>query len=136
MIDHTVRRLHTHHPYSNELSPSQNSVLNCPSQVPISSPPSAYTDSARMEQLYNSIVDTLTDPILETAAMHVFDRWRSGEISRLSEIDEELRKEIEHYLRGEEAQKLLGTVVSSWLRPVAYELEEYTMPVLIEVCHL
>ncbi len=87
--------------------------------------------SARMEQLYNSIVDTLTDPILETAAMHVFDRWRSGEISRLSEIDEELRKEIEHYLRSEEAQKLLGTVVSSWLRPVAYELEEYTMPICV-----
>ena len=87
--------------------------------------------SSRMEQLYNSIVDTLTDPILETAAMNVFDRWRSGEISRLSEIDEELRKEIEHYLRSEEAQKLLGKVVSSWLRPAAYELEEYTMPICV-----
>ena len=72
VIDHTVRRLRPHHPYSNRLpplskstrlspsatpqgsrpsaspqgpSPPQNSVLNCPSQVPISSPPSAYTDT-------------------------------------------------------------------------------------------
>ena len=87
--------------------------------------------SAHMEQLYRSIVDTLTDPILENAAMNVFDRWRSGEISRLKEIDEELRKEIEQYLRSEEAQKLLTSVVSSWLRPAAYELEEYTMPICI-----
>ena len=87
--------------------------------------------SAHVEQLYHSVVDALTDPILEHAAMNVFDRWRSGEISRLSEIDEELKKEIEHYLRSEEAQKLLGGVVSSWLRPVAYELEEYTMPICV-----
>ncbi len=87
--------------------------------------------SSHMEELYRSVVDTLTEPILETAAMNVFDRWRSGEISRLSEIDEELRSEIEHYLRSEEAQKLLGGVVSSWLRQAAYELEEYTMPICV-----
>ena len=87
--------------------------------------------SSHMEDLYRSVVDTLTEPILENAAMNVFDRWRSGEISRLSEIDEELRSEIERYLRSEEAQKLLGTVVSSWLRPAAYELEEYTMPICV-----
>ena len=87
--------------------------------------------SSHMDQLYRSVVDTLTDPILETAAMNVFDRWRSGEISRLSEIDEELKREIEHYLRSEEAQKLLGSVVSAWLKPAAYELEEYTMPICV-----
>ena len=87
--------------------------------------------SSHMDQLYRSVVDTLTDPILETAAMNVFDRWRSGEISRLSEIDEELKREIEHYLRSEEAQKLLGAVVSAWLKPAAYELEEYTMPICV-----
>ena len=87
--------------------------------------------SSHMEQLYHSVVDTLTEPILEEAAMNVFDRWRGGEISRLSEIDEKLRGGIERYLRSEEAQKLLGKVVSTWLRTVAYELEEYTMPICI-----
>lgn len=87
--------------------------------------------SSRMEQLYRGIVDTLTEPILESAVMNVFDRWRSGDISRLSEIDEELRGEIERYLRSEDAQKLLADVVSSWLRPAAYELEEYTMPICV-----
>lgn len=87
--------------------------------------------SSHMEDLYRGIVETLTGPILENAAMNVFERWRSGDISRLSEIDEELKIEIEHYLRGEEAQKLIGTVVSAWLRPVAYELEEFTMPICV-----
>ncbi len=87
--------------------------------------------SSHMEQLYRNVVDTLTEPILDTAAMNVFDRWRSGEISRLSEIDVELTREIEHYLKSDEAQKLLGSVVSSWLKPAAYELEEYTMPICV-----
>ncbi len=87
--------------------------------------------SSHMSELYHSVVDTLTEPILEYAAMNVFDRWRSGEISRLSEIDAELSKEIEYYLKGEEAQKLLGTAVATWLRPIAYELEEYTMPICV-----
>ena len=87
--------------------------------------------SERMEDLYRRIVDTMVDPILENAVMHTFDRWRSGEISRLSEIDEQLKQEIERYLRSEEAQKLLGGAVSAWLGPVAYALEEYTMPICV-----
>ena len=87
--------------------------------------------SSHMDQLYRSVVDTLTEPILETAVMNVFDRWRSGEISKLKEIDEELRGEIEHYMKSEEGQKILTSVVSSWLRSVAYELEEYTMPICV-----
>ena len=87
--------------------------------------------SSHMEELYRNVVDTLTDPILDTAAMNVFERWRSGEISRLSEIDEELTREIGHYLRSDEAQKLIGSVVSSWLKSAAYELEEYTMPICV-----
>ena len=87
--------------------------------------------SSHMDQLYRSVVDTLTEPILETAVMNVLDRWRSGEISKLKEIDEELRGEIEHYMKSEEGQKILTSVVSSWLRSVAYELEEYTMPICV-----
>ena len=87
--------------------------------------------SGHMEDLYRRVVDALVDPILDTAVMNVFDRWRSGEISRLSEIDEELAKEIEYYLRGEEAQKKLVETISSWLSPVAYALEEYTMPICV-----
>ena len=86
---------------------------------------------SHMEDLYRRIVDALVDPIIETPVMNVFDRWRTGEISRLSEIDEELAKEIEHYLRGEDAQRLLVETMSSWLSPVAYELEEYTMPICV-----
>ncbi len=87
--------------------------------------------SCHMDDLYRRIVEALIDPILENAVMRVFDRWRSGEISRLTEIDRELREEIEQYLRGDEAQKILVSTVSSWLTPVAYELEEFTMPICV-----
>ncbi len=87
--------------------------------------------AAHMEALYRGIVDTLVDPILDTAVMDVFEKWRSGQISRLSEIDEELQKEIARYLRSEEAQKLLVGTISSWLKPVAYQIEEYTMPICV-----
>ena len=45
VIIHTVRRLRPTSYIFNQTISTQNSVLNCPSQVPISSPPSAYTDT-------------------------------------------------------------------------------------------
>ena len=87
--------------------------------------------AGHMGDLYRRIADALVDPIMEQPVMNVFDRWRSGQISRLSEIDEELAEEIEHFLRGEDAQKILVETISSWLSPVAYELEEYTMPICV-----
>ena len=36
-----------------------------------------------IDELYHSTVDMLVKPILENAAMPVFDRWRDGEIERL-----------------------------------------------------
>lgn len=81
--------------------------------------------------LYRSTVDALVEPILQNAAMPVFDRWRAGEIEKLSDIDGEMQGEIENYLHSDEAQELMVKPVSAWLRPVAYALEEYTMPICI-----
>ena len=82
-------------------------------------------------ELYRSTVDMLVQPILENAAMPVFDRWRSGEIERLSDINKEMEKEIESYLHSEEVQEMLVKPVTQWLRPVSYEIEELTMPICI-----
>ncbi len=82
-----------------------------------------------IDELYRDVVDTMTEPILDHAVMSVFDRWKSGEIARLSDVDEELKTEVDHYMRSEEAQKLLGGIISGWLKPVAYELEDFTMPI-------
>ena len=82
-------------------------------------------------ELYHLAVDTMVNPILENAASRVFDRWRSGEIRRLSDTDEELEKEIAVYLESEEARELLLRSISTWLKPVADELEEYTLPICI-----
>ena len=86
---------------------------------------------AHIGDLYHSTVDTLVQPILENAAMPVFDRWREGEIERLSDINKEMSAEIEKYLHTEEAQELLVKPITQWLKPVSYELEEQTMPICI-----
>ncbi len=84
-----------------------------------------------IDELYHSTVDMLVKPILENAAMPVFDRWRDGEIERLSDINSEMEKEIEKYLHTEEVQEMLIKPITQWLKPVSYELEEMTMPICI-----
>lgn len=88
-----------------------------------------YITGKHMDELYRRVVDALVDPILENAVLQVFDRWRSGGIERLSEMDGELNREIGQYLRSEDAQRRITGAISAWLKPVAYELEEFTMPI-------
>ena len=82
-----------------------------------------------IDDLYRQVVDALIDPILENAVLPVIDRWRSGEIERLQDIDKVLQDEIALWLHTTEARELLLRVVASWIKPVAYELEEYTIPI-------
>ncbi len=84
-----------------------------------------------VEDLFHRTVDTLVEPILRNAAIPVFERWRSGEIRRLSDIDGEMEREIDAWLHSPEAAGLLVKPITAWLRPVAYRLEEYTMPICV-----
>ena len=84
-----------------------------------------------IDDLYHKTVDTLVQPILENAAMPVFDRWRNGEIERLADINKEMEREIENYLHTEEVQEMLVGPITQWLKPVSYAIEEYTMPICI-----
>ncbi len=86
----------------------------------------------RIGELYRRTVDTLVEPILRSVAVPVFDRWRSGEIRRLSDIDAVMQKEIEAWLHSDEAQALLVKPVAEWLKPVAYDIEEKTMPICLK----
>ena len=88
--------------------------------------------SKNINDLYTRAVDALTGPIIENAVLPVIDRWCDGEIKRLTDIDEILQKEIEAWLHTDEARQLLVKPVGAWLKPVAYELEEYTMPVCVK----
>ncbi len=87
--------------------------------------------AANIGGLYRSAVDTLVGPILENAAVPVFEKWRSGEIERLSDTDEALQEEIAAYLRSDAARELLVKPISEWLKKAAVELEEYTVPICI-----
>ena len=86
----------------------------------------------RIDKLYKAAVDLMARPIIEKAVIPVIDRWREGRIGRLSEINREMEKEITAYLHTEEARKLLMKPVAAWLRPVAYELEKYTVPICVK----
>ena len=87
---------------------------------------------SHIDELYHKIVDTMVDPILQNAAVPVFERWRSGEIARLRDVDKALQSEIESYLRTDEAHSLMMKPVAQWLMPVAGELEEYTVPICVK----
>ncbi|MBR2801122.1 MAG: Hsp70 family protein [Erysipelotrichaceae bacterium] len=82
--------------------------------------------------LYKDIVDTLTKPIIRKAAEPVFERWRNGEIQKLTDTNEALEREIAAYLRSDEARELMIAPVTAWLKPIAEKLEEYTVPICIK----
>ena len=82
--------------------------------------------------LYREIVATLVDPILEEVAVPVFEQWRDGEIRRLSDTDEVMRRRVEEFLHSDEARELLSGPVTKWMKPVADELEEYTVPICVK----
>ncbi len=88
--------------------------------------------SKHITTLYKDAVDSLVDPIITKVALPIFERWRSGEISRLSDTDVILQAEIGKFLSEDEARELLAGPITSWLRPVIEELEEYTVPICIK----
>ncbi len=85
--------------------------------------------SGQVTELYTSVVSALIGPILENAAQPVFERWRSGEIERLADVDDELEREIGSWLHSEDARNCLRGPVSAWMRPVCAKVEEYTTPI-------
>ena len=85
----------------------------------------------RIDDLYHKIVEAMVEPILRRVALPVFDRWRNDEIEKLSDIDRIVQKEIEAWLHTDEAQALLVKPIAEWLKPVAYDVEEKTMPICV-----
>jgi len=88
--------------------------------------------AARINDLYHSVVDALVEPILNKAALPVFERWRDGEIRRLTDADPELQREIEAFLHTDEAREILMRPIAAWLKPVSDALEEYTVPICVK----
>ncbi|MBQ3429026.1 MAG: Hsp70 family protein [Mogibacterium sp.] len=82
--------------------------------------------------LYKDAVDCLVAPIIEHVAMPIFDRWRNGEVQKLSDTDEILQAEVAEFLRKNETRELLAGPITAWLKPVIEELESYTVPICIK----
>ena len=81
--------------------------------------------------LYRDAVDCLVEPIVTDVALPVFERWRSGEITRLADTDEILAREVGDYLRSDETREMLAGPITAWLKPVIEEIEELTVPICI-----
>ena len=85
----------------------------------------------RTDELYRRTVDALVEPILRRVAVPVFERWRNDEIRRLSDINAVMEREVEAFLHSDEAQELLVQPIRDWLRPVAFDIEEKTIPICV-----
>ena len=86
----------------------------------------------RIYDLYQLIVETLVEPLIREVAVPVFEQWRKGEIDKLSATDTKMQTAMEHFLRSEEARKLLVKPITDWLRPIADEMEAYTVPICLK----
>jgi len=82
--------------------------------------------------LYKDAVDCLVAPIIEQVAMPIFDRWRAGEIQRLSDTDEILQTDVAEFLKKDETRELLAGPITAWLKPVVEEMGSYTVPICIK----
>lgn len=82
-----------------------------------------------INELYRSAVEMMVPPIMRDVALPVIERWRTGGIEKLAEIDDALQKDIDTYLHSEQGRTILAKAVSSWLKTISYELEEYTIPI-------
>ncbi len=82
-------------------------------------------------ELYHGVVEAMTEPIITHAVLPVIDRWRAGKISRLIDVEDVLEQEITAWLHTQEAREMLHRPVAAWLKPIAYELEEYTVPICV-----
>ena len=87
---------------------------------------------SHINELYHDTVDAMVNPILENVALPIAERWRSGAIEKLADIDEIMNQEVDVYLHSDDARKLLAKPVSKWLKTISYELEEYTMPICVK----
>ncbi len=85
--------------------------------------------SEHLNELYDSAMDSLLDPILEHAVRPVLTRWRDGEIRRLSDMEKELREKVRIYLYSENARTCLYRPVKEWMKMVSGHLEEVTSPI-------
>ncbi|MBQ8994615.1 MAG: hypothetical protein IJ091_02250, partial [Oscillospiraceae bacterium] len=86
---------------------------------------------AHIAELYRATVDALVDPILKNVVRPVVERWRTGAVEKLNDIDDVLQTEIDVYLHTDEARTILAKQVSGWLKNISAELDEHTMPICV-----
>lgn len=85
----------------------------------------------RIGDLYAAAVDAMIEPVIDEVVMPIFDRWRSCELDRLTDADKALSDELAVWLRTEGAMQRLVAPITAWLRPVAEDLEAYTVPICV-----
>ena len=82
--------------------------------------------SQNLGELYESLLNSLLDPLLEHAVTPALLDWREGRIETLAELEPILQERIRVYLYSKEARELLFEPVNTWVRLVSEELERHT----------
>ena len=97
----------------------------------ISSPVIENIVDMHLAELYEAAAEAIVGPLLNEAALPVFDRWRNGQIRRLCDVDDELQESITEFLSSENARSYLREPVAKWLGNVSSDLEQYTLPICV-----
>ena len=82
--------------------------------------------SGKLPELYTAVLDSLLDPLLDTAVKPVLLDWRKGRISKLRDMESVLQDRIKLYLHSEDARSRLYQPVADWLLSVSEALEPQT----------
>ena len=82
--------------------------------------------SNHLNDLYQSVLEALLDPLLEQAVKPVLMDWQDGKIEKLSDMETVLQERIKVYLYSEDAKARMYQPVADWLLTVSDELEQYT----------
>lgn len=82
--------------------------------------------------LLPSVTDLLTDLIIDEAALPVASLWKSGAISTLKDMEEQITSRTERVLNSPLAQEALAPAVEKWLDEFTERLQAIVDPVCDE----
>ena len=82
--------------------------------------------SAKLPDRYTAALDSLLDPLLDTAVKPVLLDWRSGKLQRIRDMESVLQDRIKLYLHSEDARSRLFRPVAEWLVNISEALEPMT----------
>ncbi len=87
---------------------------------------------AASRTLGERLAPVLVDNLTEHCVLPAFRQWRSGQISRLDDVEAELTRQVKLWLSSEQAQLALRPVIDNWFTSLQRDIEKDTDPLCRE----